>query len=249
MKRFIFWVLFWWLFIFIFWILIIFLYEKWFFNDKWKNKLWIIEIKENNFSWIKIKKKIKFDVNTINENNYFVCLKKWDEKYKIIFSWDIEIDKEKLIWASFYEYTNKNKKIKNILLKIVKLYFILWNKKFNWKFLNFLYEKLYYQNKYKEYFNNWKKINDIISWISDCIEREEEKIYEITKNKKISYFEKLKKLYKEKKEIEEKYNNFIKELNSLDDNFCYNDFCSNEKIKKIYNYIKLAIINDKQLNY
>ncbi len=242
-------------FLFIIWLLVIYIYKITWFSEKW-----LIKINENYKKQFKLKKiKIKQDnlQNKINKQNFeikrysknviYIWIKDW-----IVF-FDNIIDLNVLFDANNYP----NKDYYNFAIKSFYIYCInnFWNldfkvilQKFNWKdFINTLIKDLSQQDKLKI---NKDILNKIQTSLINKINSKNiyllNSLYNNSNTKQDNFF-KFKKQYQDL--FSQTSKQFKENLESMDNNFCYYDFCwiKDKQIKKIYNYIKESIYVDKDL--
>lgn len=251
----------------IFWLIVSFLYIKWYIlKDKWENKLWVIQIKDNfnnkvDFfsSWTNIK---VFGTKKILKTKY-ISIDKNGSKIKISYSRNIEFNTNILLLSIL----NDSILDKDFFIKTLRLYIKennikkITNINFN-NFLLFFNEKLFFADKLKDnkYFNNIKEINNL--------EKNIYLKYDLIFKKLNTYWyiKKLSKNTEYNKFIN--YSNFVKDINTRllwlnnsikkynDNNYCFYNFCwytwniiwGKYNLKYIYNYIKNAILKDKNMN-
>jgi len=237
------------------WWTVFYLYDKWFFNDKWENKIWLLKINENQTDNENISIK-EINLKKINENLNSSFL------IKYFYSWDsitvkyfneFQLNKNHLLYYFLIkEFTNnfQDKEKEKFLKKLL----ILFNHTGNWEnnlielnnyleFLKYFEKKLYYQEKFKDYFQNkWKFLK-----LANNINKNYYQFF-----KKIKDFKSFSNSKKQYKKYLGKINEFLNiETNN---NYCYNEFCYytwqivwNYKFNQIYNYVENAILSDINL--
>jgi len=254
------------------WLTVFSLYKKWFFSDKWTSRLGIISLKKINqekididqLSIVNLQRKISVDRITSADKSKknlewgFRLLDTWD---KIIFKIENKLNKRDIKNYFFFKSIDNNindPNLKTFVLKALKLYLLKNNldlNNFNYDdFYSYLTDKLFYQEYFRTFFNNYentfkliKKLklwfennyNNFYKELKENIEKSEDEVNSI-----LFFNNKKKEITKYIKEIETK-------IERINNDYCYNYFCKSKDqyLNKIYLYIKQAILSDKNLYY